>query len=179
MGIKESDDLIIWLNSIITDDPDAEIVVHGTSMGAATSLMASGKANFPSQVIAVIADCSYSSIWGVFSSELHYRFQLNEFPFLHMAGIVAIPKVGINLMSAEGDVTAYVKESITPTLFIHGTADDFVPPPMVYDLYDAMNDVEKDLFIVEGAGHADSEFVDPDLYFETVFEFVDGVKVSD
>ncbi len=175
MGIKESDDLIIWLNSIISDNQDAEIIVHGTSMGAATSLMASGKSDFPEQVIAVIADCSYSSVWGVFSSELYQRFELPSFPFLHMAGVMALPRVGINLMGAEADVVEHVTKSTTPTLFIHGTADDFVPYPMVYDLHEAL-DADKEIFIVEGAGHADSQFADPALYFETIFDFIDSLR---
>lgn len=101
MGIKERGDLISWLEVLLENHPQAEIVTHGVSMGAATVLMASGQADFPDAVKAVIADCSYSSVWGVFESELYQRFQLPDFPFLHMAGIVGIPRVGINLFGTE------------------------------------------------------------------------------
>lgn len=173
MGINESEDLIIWLQELLEKHPQAEIVTHGVSMGAATVLMASGQAEFPEAVKAVIADCSYSSVWGVFESELYQRFQLPDFPFLHMAGIVGIPRVGINLFGTEGDVVYYTSQSTTPTLLIHGTADDFVPYPMVHELYDAYSGEMQELYSVEGAGHAEAEYMEPDAYYQTVFDFVE------
>ena len=173
MGIEESEDLILWLNALLEEYPQAEIVSHGVSMGAATVLIASGQVNFPDAVKAVIADCSYSSVWGVFKSELYHRFQLPDFPFLHMAGIVGISRVGINLFGVEGDVTHYTNQSKTPTLFIHGTADDFVPYPMVHELYEAYSGESKELYTVEGAGHAKSEFLNPEAYFEKIFDFIE------
>lgn len=173
MGIKERGDLIAWLEVLLENHPQAEIVTHGVSMGAATVLMASGQADFPDAVKAVIADCSYSSVWGVFESELYQRFQLPDFPFLHMAGIVGIPRVGINLFGTEGDVVYYTSQSTTPTLFIHGTADDFVPYPMVHELYDAYSGEMQELYTVEGAGHAEAEYMEPDAYYQTVFDFVE------
>ncbi|MFL8888057.1 alpha/beta hydrolase [Helcococcus kunzii] len=174
MGIKESDDLILWIEEIKKEYPNAEFVLHGTSMGSATVLLASGKENLPKEVKAIIADCGYSSVWDIFSSELKQRFNLPPFPILHMAGLVAIPKAGINLMSDEGNVAEHVEKSTTPTLFIHGTADDFVPYPMVNKLYDALKIKEKDKFIVEGAGHAEAQYVDPDKYFGAIEEFLKG-----
>ena len=176
MGIKESEDLIMWLQSLLDQHPQAEIVTHGVSMGAATVLIASGQEDFPDAVKAVIADCSYSSVWGVFESELYQRFQLPDFPFLHMAGIVGIPRVGINLFGEEGDVAYHTSQSNTPTLFIHGTADDFVPYPMVDELYEAYTGDTKELYTVEGAGHAEAEFLDPAAYFQTIFNFIGQVE---
>lgn len=172
MGIKESDDLILWLEALVSHHPDAEIITHGVSMGAATVLMASGKEDFPNEVKAVIADCGYSSVWGVFESELYQRFELSDFPFLHMASLVAIPRVGVNLFSHEGDVAHYTSQSDTPTLFIHGTADDFVPYPMVYELFEAHPTEEKEVYIVEGAGHAEAEYLNPEEYYQTIFNFI-------
>ena len=40
---------------------DAEIVLHGLSMGAATVLMVSGE-RLPEQVKAIIEDCGYTSV---------------------------------------------------------------------------------------------------------------------
>lgn len=176
MGIKESEDLIMWLQSLLDQHPQAEIVTHGVSMGAATVLIASGQADFPDAVKTVIADCSYSSVWGVFESELYQRFQLPDFPFLYMAGIVGIPRVGINLFGEEGDVAYHASQSNTPTLFIHGTADDFVPYPMVDELYEAYTGDTKELYTVEGAGHAEAEFLDPAAYFQTIFNFIGQVE---
>lgn len=175
MGIKEAEDLVQWLQLIIDQNPDAQIVTHGQSMGAGTVMMSSGLDDFPEQVIAVVEDSGYSSAWDVFESELYQRFQLPAFPILHMAGLVAIFQADINIFN-EGYTTEMIANSTTPTLFIHGTADDFVPYPMVYELYDAHPTEDKDILVVEGAGHSDSKYLEPDLYWNTVFNFIDQYK---
>lgn len=43
---------------------------------------------------------------------------------------------------------------------------------MVYEVYEACASV-KDILIVEGAGHANSNYVNPDLYYTAMFEFID------
>ena len=49
-------------------------------------------------------------------------------------------------------------------LFIHGTADGFVPCEMVYQVYAACGSDYKDLMLVEGAQHAGSVVTDPAGY---------------
>lgn len=175
MGIKEKYDLVDWLEALLNQHPEASIVTHGQSMGSGTVLMASGLDNFPEEVDAVISDSGYSSVWEVFESELYQRFELPAFPVLHMSAFMAIPRADINLFT-EGITTEWVSQSDTPTLFIHGTADDFVPFPMVHDLFHAHPTDEKEQLIVEGAGHSDSKFLEPELYYETVFSFIEEYK---
>ena len=43
MGWLDRLDIISWINWIIEQDPDAQIVLHGVSMGAATVMMTSGE----------------------------------------------------------------------------------------------------------------------------------------
>lgn len=49
MGWKDRLDIINWINFIIKGNSNSKIVLHGTSMGAATVLMASGE-DLPSNV---------------------------------------------------------------------------------------------------------------------------------
>lgn len=173
MGIKEKEDLVLWLKELLKKHPDAEIVTHGQSMGSATVMMASGLDNYPRESVnAVIADCGYSSVWGVFASELRQRFNLPAFPFLHMAGVMAYFRADINIFT-DGVTTDLLQHSKTPTLFIHGTADDFVPYPMIHELYESLPIKEKEKYIVEGAGHSESKYLNPDEYYQTVFGFID------
>lgn len=67
-----------------------------------------------------------------------------------------------------------MKKSSTPTLFIHGLSDGFIPASMARELFEACAAPEKRLLIVAGAGHALSAQTDPDLYFDTVFGFLDS-----
>lgn len=171
MGIEEQKDLILWIEAIIEKHPQANIVTHGDSMGSATVLMASGLESHPDEVVAVVSDSGYTSVWEVFESELYQRFEMPAFPALYMAGVVGVPRVGVNIRT-DGKTIEQIAESKTPTLFIHGTADDFVPYPMVHALYEAHPLDEKSLYIVEGAGHTESKYLEPDTYYETVFSFI-------
>ena len=64
-----------------------------------------------------------------------------------------------------------VAKSHTPTLFIHGEEDTFVPFRMLDVVYNAAA-CEKEKLVVPGAAHAQSAETDPELYWGTVDAFV-------
>ena len=168
MGWDDRLDIIKWINTILNDDPDAEIVLHGVSMGASTVLMVSGE-EIPSNVKAIIADCGYTSVWDEFSYQLDNLFSLPPFPIMNVSSLVAKIKAGYFL----GDASAIkqVKNSKTPILFIHGDEDDFVPYYMMDELYDATNS-EKEKLTIKNAGHAKASEIDPETYWTTVSNFI-------
>ena len=170
MGYPEHFDLLDWIDTIVKRDPDASIVLHGHSMGAATILMATGEKSLPRNVICAIADCGFSSIRAEFAFNLKQLFHLPAFPSLYTADLVSRLKTGLNFK--KGDVLKYVKKSHTPTLFIHGDCDVFVPTSMVFDLYNTAA-CEKQLYVAHGAAHVDSQYIDPELYYSQVFSFID------
>lgn len=169
MGYLDSRDLLSWTEFLLEKDSDSQIVYHGTSMGAATVLMASGL-ELPSNVKVIIEDCGYSGVWDIFSSELDKRFNLPSFPVLDMARIMAYFQAGYDIK--DGNVIAAVEKNDLPTLFIHGEDDDFVPVEMGYQLYEANASDVKDLLIIENAGHAEAKYANPELYYETIFSFI-------
>ena len=75
MGWDDRLDIIAWANSIIKSNKNAEIVLHGTSMGSATVLMVSGE-DLPSNIKAIVADCGYTSAWNEFVYQLNQLFGL-------------------------------------------------------------------------------------------------------
>ena len=169
MGWLDKDDIIGWINKIIEKDKNAKIILHGSSMGAATVLMASGE-HLPSNVKAIIADSSYTSVWDIFKSELKARFNLPSFPLMQMFRLIAIIQAKYDIK--EASVIDQVKKSNTPTLLIHGDADDFVPVTMEPEIYNAIP-VEKDQLIRHGAGHTKSRYREPETYYKKVYEFID------
>ena len=169
MGWLDKDDIIGWINKIILKDKNAKIILHGSSMGAATVLMASGE-HLPSNVKAIIADSSYTSAWDIFKSELKARFNLPPFPLMQMFRVIA--KIQAKYDIKEASVIDQVKKSNTPTLLIHGDADDFVPVTMEPEIYNAIP-VEKDQLIIHGAGHTKSRYREPETYYKKVYEFID------
>ena len=64
-----------------------------------------------------------------------------------------------------------VARSKTPTFFIHGDADTFVPYSMMERLYEACT-APKDKLTVPNAFHAVSSFMDNELYWNKTLEFL-------
>lgn len=168
MGWDDRLDIISWINYILNEDPNAEIVLHGISMGAATVLMTSGE-EIPSNVKAIIADCGYTSVWDEFAYQLDDLFSLPEFPILNVSSIVAKIRAGYFL--GEASSIEQVKKSQTPILYIHGDQDDFVPYYMMEELYNATNS-EKEMLTIKGAEHAKASEVDPETYWTTINNFI-------
>ena len=168
MGWKDRLDIISWINFIIKENPNAEIVLHGTSMGAATVLMTSGE-NLPSNVKAIVADCAYTSAWDEFSYQLETYLKVPSSYILNVTNMVTKLKAGYSLK--EASALESVKKATVPILFIHGDKDKFVPYSMMDKLYDATNS-PKEKLTIEGGEHANSDLVSPFLYWLTVEDFL-------
>lgn len=169
MGTFESQDIFNWAEKIAERDPQAKIILHGVSMGAATVLMAS--ALNPKNVVAVVEDCGYTTAYEMFSAQMQKIFGLPEFPIMKIVDVVSKIKTGVAVSDA-APISA-VANSKLPTLFIHGDDDELVPFEMLDKLYNNSAAQIKEKFIVEGAGHADSKIIDPPKYFRRVFNFID------
>ena len=168
MGWKDRLDIISWINFIINENPNAEIVLHGTSMGAATVLMTSGE-NLPSNVKAIVADCAYTSAWDEFSYQLETYLKVPSYYILNVTNMVTKLKAGYSLK--EASALECVKKATVPILYIHGDKDKFVPYSMMDKLYDATNS-PKEKLTIEGGEHANSDLVSPFLYWLTVEDFL-------
>lgn len=169
MGWLDRMDVLEWIRVIAARDPEAEIILHGTSMGAATVMMSAGEA-LPSNVRGIVEDCGYTSVWDIFADELSYLFGLPAFPVLDASSLVAQVRTGYGFR--EASALRQVQKATVPMLFIHGSEDNFVRTDMVYDLYAACP-TEKELLVIEGAGHGEAYAMDPELYFDTVFGFIE------
>ncbi len=169
MGNFESQDIALWAQKIFEHDDKAQIIFHGVSMGAATVLMASELEI--KNLVAVVADCGYTSAYEMFTAQLEKIFSLPEYPIMPAVDIVS--KIKTDAAISEAAPISAVPNSKVPTLFIHGTDDELVPYAMMEKLFDASNAPVKEKFTVEGAGHADAKNKNPQLYFEKVFEFLE------
>lgn len=167
MGWVERFDVIEWIKYIISLEPDAQIILHGVSMGASTVLMASGE-ELPKNVKAIIADCGYTSEWDEFKQEADV-LHIPWFPVLNASSAISKVRDGYDFKQASA--VEQVKKSHIPTLFIHGSKDELVPYGMLNELYSAAN-CKKEILTIQGAGHALSSSVAPELYWNTVETFL-------
>ena len=169
MGWLDRKDVLQWIDFILERDSQAEIILHGVSMGGATVMMVSGE-ELPENVKGIVEDCGYTSVWDIFADELAYLFHLPTFPVMDAANLVANIRAGYDFK--EASAVKQVEKSSVPTVFIHGSEDNFVHTEMVYEVYEACT-APKELLVVEGAGHGQAYQMDPELYFSTVFDFLD------
>lgn len=156
-GLIERYDCLEWIHWV-TERCGGQLPIYlmGISMGATSVLMAAGL-NLPENVHGVIADCGFTSpheIWRyVTNANLHLPYGLN--------GIFAnrLCRKKIQIGSEDYSTLDALQDTAVPVLLIHGTEDRFVPIEMCYENYLACVSPKK-LFIVPGAGHGMSCYVD-------------------
>lgn len=170
MGWLDSQDHLGWINKIIERDPEAQITMLGVSMGGATVMMTSGL-DLPENVKCLIEDCGYSSVWEEFCSQIGPQFHLPVWPIMDLSEEAAKRMIGYSLKEASS--LERLKDAKVPMLFIHGTADTFVPYSMLDKNVAAYGGPYYDVLRVEGASHAESLTKDPELYTTTVKNFVE------
>lgn len=169
MGWKDRLDVMQWMhlaNRLYGDS--TRMVVHGISMGGATTMMVSGEPQ-PSFVKCFVEDCGYTSVWDEFAHELKATFHLPSFPLMNTTSWLCQRKYGWNFKEASS--LDQVAKCRLPMFFIHGADDTYVPTWMVYPLYEA-KPAPKQLWIVPGATHAVSYKENKEEYTQKVREFV-------
>lgn len=171
-GYYEAQDSLQWLDYLNeTYGKDISIIVHGVSMGSATVMLMSGSDDLPENVKLIIADCGFTSAWDEFEAKLD-GMKIPRWPLLPLVNAVNRYVAGYDFKT-DTDAVAAVKKARVPMLFVHGTADGFVPCDMVYDVYGACASEHKELLLVEGAQHAGSVVTDPVAYEAKLDEMID------
>ena len=168
MGWPDRLDLMQWIDYLIATYGNIKIILYGISMGAATVMMTSGE-RLPSNVRVVIEDCGYTSAWEEFAYELKTLFHMPTFPALYNANVITKIRAKYSLKKASA--IKQVAKSKTPTLFIHGDKDKFVPFYMLDKLYDAAS-CKKEKLVIKNAGHAEAQRVEPERYWRVVRRFI-------
>ena len=177
MGWKDRLDVLRWMevaNELFAPEgSQTRMVVHGISMGAATTMCVSGEVQHGMYqqpfIKCFVEDCGYTSAWDEFKGELKNQFGLPAFPLLNVASALCNMEYGWSFQ--EASPLKQVKKCTLPMLFIHGDADTFVPTWMVYPLYEAKPE-PKELWIVPGAEHAVAYKENPEEYTRKVSDFV-------
>ena len=168
MGWPDRLDLMQWIDYLIATYGNIKIILYGISMGAATVMMTSGE-SLPSNVRAIIEDCGYTSAWEEFAYELKTLFHMPTFPALYNANVITKIRARYSLKKASA--TKQVAKSKTPTLFIHGDKDKFVPFYMLDKLYEVAS-CKKEKLVIKNAGHAEAQRVEPERYWRVVRRFI-------
>lgn len=134
-------------------DPE-DLLIYGHSLGGAIAIEL---ASHHPEVAGLIVESSFTSMRDM----VDHAKNLNLFPidWILTQQFASIDKVSSLSM---------------PVLFIHGLADDKVPPTMSEELYTATPDPKR-IWLVPGATHNDVAELTGSEYFQTVQQFVDRV----
>lgn len=168
-GVKESEDITQWISYHNDHFGMQQIFLSGMSMGASTVLYLADQ-SLPANVKCIIADCGFTSpreiLGEVFRSVTHFPAAAS----LWATDLFARVFAGFSLK--EKDTRKALAKAKLPVLMIHGSADDFVPCRMTLEGFDACTE-DKELLIVQGAGHGVSFLVDKQSYTTKVIAFLE------
>ena len=167
-GIKERYDCLSWAEYAAERfGGNVPIILAGVSMGAATVLMAAALP-LPKNVIAIVADSSYSSPAAIIkrvTANRGYPVSL-AFPVIRLGALLF---GGFRLL--EADPVRAVKEAKVPILLIHGEADHFVPPSMSEEIARANESIA--FYTFPDASHGASYLIDRERYTQITADFIE------
>ena len=169
MGWLDRLDVVDWTESIAKENPKAKIILHGVSMGAATTMMTTGE-KLPDNVIMAIEDCGFMGVKEIFTDQCIRKYHLP--PKLVMPQASFVCKLINGFFFGEASCVKQLKKSKTPTLFLHGDKDNFVLLENLEPVYKACA-AEKEKYIIRGAEHAVSSHWCHEEYWNVVNDFVD------
>ena len=155
-GVKESRDVVTWIECLEDKYNLSEIVLGGMSMGATTVLL-SLKYQLSSTVKAVVADCGFTSPVDIIKKVAKDAFKINASLFVPFMD-VCCRILGRFSILKDSTVNA-VKNSSIPIMLIHGESDGFVPCEMSRKNFESIGK-NGHLVVIEGADHGLSFLVD-------------------
>ena len=168
-GVKESTDMLRWLEYHNNTFGAYPVLLAGVSMGASTVLYLADQ-ELPQNVRAIVADCGFSSPKEIITEVFHKVVHLPATPSIWVADVAARLFAGFSLY--EKDTHQILPNSRYPILLVHGSDDGFVPCKMSQDGFSVCCE-PKQLLVVEGAEHGVSFLKDTKGYTEAVSEFIE------
>lgn len=168
-GVKESEDMKCWIDYHNRTYGNYQMILSGMSMGASTVLYLADQ-ELPENVKCIIADCGFTSPKAILNEVYRSVTHMPSGPSLWAADLFARLFAGFRL--TQKDTRESLKNAKLPVMLVHGLADDFVPSFMSQQGYDACSG-DKEILLVEGAGHGVSFLADKETYTKRVIAFLE------
>lgn len=168
-GVKESEDMLCWLEYHNDNLGDFPVLLSGMSMGASTMMYLADR-DLPENVRGMIVDCGFSSPYEILLSVFRSVIHLPGWLCLWATNIFTKIFAGFTLKEKDSRVT--LKNNKLPIIMVHGKDDDFVPCSMTKEAYDVCTG-DKQKLLVDGAGHGLSFLVDKETYIAAIDAFLE------
>lgn len=170
MGWLDRLDVIEWSRVAHETFSDTLQVMHGVSMGAATVMMASGEESLPEYVRGFVEDCGYTSVWDEVNYAIIHYTGLKPDHIMQTAERRVTSRFGWSM--AEASSTDQLAKCDRPMLFIHGEADQLVPPHMAQENFNSKVNGYREIWIAPDSAHSMSFTDHPAEYTGKVREFL-------
>lgn len=167
-GIKESRDVVSWIEFLCKKYGEKEYVLDGLSMGATTVLL-STRFNLPDSVKGIIADCGFTSPAEIIGLVSKRNFHISSKISVPLMNFLCKVFGGFDLKEFSTD--KILKNNTKPLLLTHGKSDGFVPCEMSQRAYNAASG-DKELYIVDDADHGMSFLKDKENVVEKLSNFL-------
>ena len=168
MGQREYQDVLQWIDLIASKESVKEIIVYGTSMGAATVGYASDKIK-SDKVKMLVMDCGFTSYY----DQLSYLIKSGHAPILFMGLFPFFLWGRLSGVRMKRSTTSCIKNTTIPMCFIHGESDTSVPIDHTRVNYEACP-TDKLLITVPKAGHTTSLLVGGEEKTNEFLSFLDA-----
>ena len=166
-GVRERKDVRSWVDFHNRTHGMDNVFLGGMSMGASTLLFAAGE-DLPPNVRGITADCGFSSPAEILGHIIRQDYHLPPKLVLPLMEVWARVLGGFSFYECDSRKT--LARSKIPVVFIHGTADTFVPCAMSQAGYDACT-AQREIHLIEGADHGRGYLFEPDRLTKALVDF--------
>ena len=165
MGYLESMDVAAGVQFLRDRFPHTSVVVAGTSLGAASSLMA----HYTDMPDAFIAEAVFLDLETALENRLRMKLGASGSLLAPLLSVQVKPRIGVSADELSPFESAALITK--PTFVIVGSEDRHATPEESQKIYQALGG-EKELWIVAGAGHVDIYRAAPEEYRKRVTKFL-------
>ena len=163
-GVRESEDVLCWIEHMRRELWQGDILLSGLSMGASTVMYLADE-ELPENVKGLMVDCGFTSPGDIIGKVFRDVTHLPPVPWIYAADLFA--RCFAHFSFWEKSSLRSLGKNRLPIFMAHGKADDFVPCEMTEKAF-AVCDGDKQLLLVEGAGHGVSFLEDKEGYAAAV-----------
>ena len=169
IGVKESKDLIAWINYIKKEFGIEEVYFHCICVGTASALLALNSESCPSIAKGIVTEGCFTSFRETFKRHM-MDIKRPLFPVLDLCMWQIKRHTGTKQSKAAP--IRLVKKLKARVLFLYGKNDIFSVPAMSQKLFKACASNDKNLVWFNKGGHSHLRINNTELYDNSIMEFL-------
>lgn len=172
LGVKESGDVLAWMQFLTTQCHTDKILLHGVCIGAATSVYTAASEHCPLSLAGVTLDGVYTSFHRVFLQRMKLMHK-PVFPVLGEIEHYIKKNTGVDIQK-QSPYHALPNVQV-PTLFLQSRADVSSLPQYTPALFERCGSTKKQLEWFEQGAHSHVRYVNKAQYDRVVRAFAESV----